>query len=175
MEVSKAIRERRSVRSYKGDPVSDEDLTEILNAGRWAPSSGNTQPLEVLVVRDGEIKNKLVKAARGQSFIAEAPVVLVICANIPRNARRYGERGRKLYVIQDTAAATQNIILMAYSLGYATCWIGSFKDEEVEKAIEAPEHIRPLAILPLGKPSESPKAPPRRNLEDMIHEDTFSR
>lgn len=173
MEVSRAIKERRSVRKYKSDPVPEEDLTKILNAGRWAPSSGNTQPLELVVIKDQETKNQLVKAALGQSFIAKAPVAIVVCANIPRTERRYGARGSELYVIQDTAAAAQNIHLMAYALGYATCWVGAFNDEEVAKVIEAPEKMRPLAIIPLGKPAERPEAPPRRNLEDLIHENTF--
>lgn len=173
MEVSKAIKERRSIRSYKSVPIPEEDLRKILDAGRWAPSSGNTQPLELVVVKDSETKEKLAKAARGQSFIAEAPVAIVVCANIPRNTRRYGERGRKMYIIQDTAAATQNMLLMAYSLGYGTCWIGSFYDEKVAEIIEAPEKIRPLAIFPIGKPAQKPNAPSRRNLEDIIHENTF--
>lgn len=174
MEVSKVIKERRSVRSYKSVPVPEEDLLKILDAGRWAPSSGNTQPLELVVVKDSETKEELAKSARGQSFIAEAPVAIVVCANIPRTSRRYGERGEKLYVIQDTAAATQNMLLMAYSLGYGTCWIGSFYDDKVAEVIEAPENIRPLAIFPIGKPAQKPRAPPRRDLDNILHINTIS-
>ncbi|KXB07135.1 hypothetical protein AKJ51_01935 [candidate division MSBL1 archaeon SCGC-AAA382A20] len=171
MGISEVIKKRRSVRSYKSDPIPEEDLRKILDAGRWAPSSGNTQPLEMVVIRKQKTKKKLVKAARGQSFIAQAPVVVVICANIPRTERKYGERGRNLYIIQDTAAATQNILLMAYELGYATCWIGSFIDKEVEKIIEAPEKIRPLALIPIGKPARIPKTPHKRNLDEIVHEE----
>ncbi|KXA89319.1 hypothetical protein AKJ37_04460 [candidate division MSBL1 archaeon SCGC-AAA259I09] len=173
MDVSKAIKERRSVRNFKPDPVPEKDLLKILDAGRWAPSSGNTQPLELIVVKEPKTKEKLAKAARGQSFVSEAPVVIVVCANIPRTERRYGERGRNLYVIQDTAAAAQNIHLMAYALGYATCWVGSFHDDMVAEVIEAPEKIRPLAIIPLGKPKKIPKTPSRRDLENIIHENKF--
>lgn len=174
MEVSRAIKERRSVRSYKQDPVPEEDLKEILDAGRWAPSAGNRQPLELVVIKEDEKRRELARAARGQSFITEAPVAIVVCANVPRTSRRYGERGRKLYVIQDTAAATQNMHLMAYALGYATCWVGSFDDGEVEKVTETPDHIRPLAIISLGKPAEEPATPPRRGLEEIVHETDFS-
>lgn len=174
MDVGKAIKERRSIRNYKPDPIPEEDLTKILDAGRWAPSSGNTQPLELVVIKDQETRKELARAARGQSFIAEAPVAIVVCANVPRTEKRYGKRGRELYIIQDTAAATENILLMAYALGYGTCWVGSFIDEEVEKVIDAPEEIRPLAIISLGKIAKKPKTPPRRDLENIIHMNSFS-
>ncbi len=173
MEVSKAIKERRSVRNYKKDPVPEDDLNEILDAGRWAPSAGNCQPLELVIIRDDDKRKELAKAARGQDFIFEAPVAIVVCANLPRTTKRYGERGKKLYVIQDTAAAIQNMHLMAYALGYATCWVGSFRDREVEGVINAPDHIRALAIISLGKPAEGPRTPPRRNLEEIVHETSF--
>lgn len=173
MEVSKAIKGRRSVRKFKSDPVPESDLNEILDAGRWAPSSGNTQPLEMVVIEDENTKKRLSEAAYGQKFIAQAPVAIVVCANVPRTESRYGERGSQLYVIQDTAAAAQNIHLMAHSLGYATCWVGAYDDEAVEDVISCPEDIRPLAIIPLGKPAERPEAPGRRDLEEIVHENSF--
>jgi len=174
LEVFKAIKERRSVRNYKPEPVPKEDLTKILDAGRWAPSSGNTQPLELVVVEDQDTKDRLANAARGQRFVSQAPVVLVVCANVPRTTQRYGDRGRDLYIIQDTAAAVQNMNLMAYALGYATCWVGSFRDREVESIIDAPDYVKALAILPIGKPEKIPEAPPKRDLEEIIHRNGFS-
>lgn len=173
MEVSKAIKERRSVRKFKPDSVPEDDLNEILDAGRWAPSSGNTQPLEMVIVKDENTKKQLSKAAYGQKIIAQAPVAIVVCANVPRTESRYGERGSQLYVIQDTAAAAQNIHLMAYALGYASCWVGAYDDEAVGEVISCPGDIRPLAIIPLGKPAERPKAPSRRDLEKIVHENSF--
>ncbi len=174
MELSEAIKNRRSIRSFKPDPIPEKDLTKIFNAGRWAPSSGNTQPLEMVIIKNEKRKKKLAEAAGGQSFIAEAPIAIVACANIPRTAETYGDRGRNMYIFQDTATAIQNILLRAYSLGYGTCWIGSFHDEEVSKVIKAPEWIRPLAIVPIGRADEDPEAPPRRELEEITHEGTFS-
>ena len=107
MDVIEAIKGRRSVRSFTGDPVKEEDLQEILDAARYAPSAGNLQPLELVVVKNPEVKRRLARASLGQSFVAEAPVVIVICANVSRTARRYGRRGSELYVIQDTAAAAK--------------------------------------------------------------------
>jgi len=99
--------------------------------------------------------------------------VIVVCANVRRTEKRYGKRGSELYVIQDTAAAAQNIHLMAYALGYATCWVGAFDDEKVAKVIQPPEEIRPLAIIPVGEPAEKPKAPSRRELDEITHENIF--
>jgi len=173
MDVFEAIKGRRSVREFKPDPVKDEDLKRILEAGRWAPSAGNCQPSEFVVVKDPSVKRRLATAALEQTFIAEAPVVIVVCANIPRTSRRYGKRGEDLYCIQDTAAATQNILLAAYSLGYGTCWIGAFDDDAVAEVIRVPPGVRPVAIIPLGRQAESPSPPPRRPLNEIVHKNGF--
>lgn len=172
-DILKVIKERRSVRKYKPDKLPKEDLNEILEAGRWAPSSGNTQPLELVVVDDHNKKKQLARAAHGQSFISEAPLVIVACANVPRTERRYGKRGAELYAIQDTAASIQNIHLAAKSMGYATCWIGAFNEKKVRETIKTPEKVKPVAIIPLGRPNENPKPPKRRGLQEIIHKNTY--
>jgi len=173
MDIFDAIKGRRSVREFKPDPVDDKDLEKILEAGRSSPSAGNCQPWEFVVVRDGAIKQKLARAALGQSFLAEAPVVVVVCANIPRTSSRYGRRGAELYCIQDTAAAAQNILLAAYGLGYGTCWVGAFDEDAAARAINAPPDVRPLAIIPIGRPAEKPAPTPRLPLKKIVHENTF--
>jgi len=173
MDVLEAIKGRRSVREFKPDPVKDEDLKRILEAGRWAPSAGNCQPSEFVVVKDPTVKRRLATAALEETFIAEAPVVIVVCANVPRTSWRYGRRGEELYCIQDTAAATQNMLLTAYSLGYGTCWVGAFDDDAVAEVIRVPPGVRPVAIIPLGRPAERPSPPSRRPLSEIVHENTF--
>ena len=173
MDVFEAIKGRRSVREFESTPIKEADLQKILDAARLAPSAGNCQPLELIVVKDRAQKERLVRAALGQSFIAEAPVAIVVCANVPRTSRRYGRRGEELYCIQDTAAATQNIHLAAYALGYATCWIGAFDEDEAAKVIKAPAGIRPVAIVPIGRPAEKPSAPQRMPLSKIVREDSF--
>ncbi|MEA1905220.1 MAG: nitroreductase family protein [Candidatus Hadarchaeota archaeon] len=168
-----AIKQRRSVRRFKSDPVKEEDLRKILDAARWAPSAGNMQPLELVVVKDEEAKQRLARASPDHSFIAEASVVIVVCANVPRTTRRYGHRGARLYVVQDTAAAAQNIHLAAYSLGYNTCWVGAFDDEEVARVIRVPDSVRPMTIIPLGRPAEEPHPPSRLPLDEIVHENHF--
>ena len=173
MDVFDAIKGRRSVREFKPDSIDDKDLEKILEAGKSAPSAGNCQPWEFVVVKNGATKQKLVRAALGQSFVGEAPVVVVVCANIPRTSIRYGRRGAELYCIQDTAAAVQNILLTAYALGYGTCWVGSFDEESAAKAIKAPPDVRPLAIIPIGRPAEKPTPTTRLPLKKIVHENTF--
>jgi len=167
--VFELIRSRRSIRKYKSDPVPEKDINRILEAGIWAPSAGNLQPWEFILVRDALTKKALSNAAYGQTWVLEAPVVIVVCANVPRTARFYGERGSKLYCIQDTAAAIQNMLLAAHYLGYGTCWIGAFNEKMVKEILDMPEHVRPVAIITLGKPAENPPPPPRRPLKEVVH------
>jgi len=172
-DVFDAIKGRRSVREFKSAPVKEKDLEKILDAARLAPSAGHCQPLELVVVKDQSQKDRLASAALDQMFIAEAPVAIVVCANVPRTSRRYGRRGEELYCIQDTAAATQNILLAAYALGYATCWVGAFDEDAVASVIKAPADVRPVAIIPLGRPAEEPSPPQPMPLSKIVHEDKF--
>ncbi len=173
MDVFEAIRGRRSVREFRPDPVKERDLKKILEAAQQAPSAGHCQPLELVIVKDQGQKERLTRAALGQTFIAEAPVAIVVCANTTRTSRRYGRRGEELYCIQDTAAATQNIHLAAYALGYATCWVGAFDEDAVAEVIKAPAGVRPLAIVPIGKPAEKPSPPQRMPLSKIVHENSL--
>lgn len=173
MDVLEAIKGRRSIRAFKSQAVSTEIVERLIDAARWAPSAGNIQPWEFIIVRNPEIKRNLAKAALNQSFIEEAPVVIVVCADEIRSSQGYGVRGKTLYCIQDTAAATQNIHLAAYSLGLGTCWVGAFNEEEARKILEIPQGVRPVAIIPVGYPAEKPPARNRRPLNQIIHYEKF--
>lgn len=173
MDVLEVIKKRRSIRAYTDEKVSEENVERLIEAARWAPSAGNTQPLELAVVTDNEIKRKLSEAALNQIFIQSAPVVFVVCGNKSRSSRSYGNRGINLYSIQDTAAATQNILLTAQELGLVTCWVGAFNEQDVAKAVNAPKNIRPVAIIPVGHPAEKRVAPQRRPFNEIVHYDTF--
>ncbi len=162
MDVLEAIHRRRSVRRYSPEPVSEEHLHEILRAAIAAPSAGNIQPWKFYIVREFALRRALAEAAYGQTFIEEAPVCIVVVAIPEMSARRYGDRGWSLYSIQDTAAAVQNILLAATSLGYGTCWVGAFSEEAVAKALNLPDGERPVAMVPLGRPAESPPPRPRK-------------
>lgn len=173
MDVLEAIKGRRSVRTFKRETVSPEILEKLIDAARWAPSAGNIQPWEFIIVRKPKIKRRLVEAALGQTFIEEAPVVIVVCANEVRSSQGYRVRGKTLYCIQDTAAAIQNINLTAYSLGLGTCWVGAFKEEEAREILKIPRGMRPVAIMAVGYPAEVPTAPSRKSTSQIVHYETF--
>jgi len=161
MDTLDCIKARTSVRSYKPDPVPEGLIDKILEAAVNAPSAGNTQDWEFVVVRDLKNRKALSEAALGQGFVSQAPVVLVVCSDLRRISAAYGSRGENLYSIQDTAAAVQNIMLAACDLGLGTCWVGAFSEDKVKSVLSLPEHLRPLAIIPVGYPSSIPKKPKR--------------
>jgi nitroreductase len=173
MDVLEAINGRRSVRAFKSDNIPSEIIEKLIDAAKWAPSAGNIQSWEFVIVRESGIKRSLAEAALHQSFIEEAPVVVVVCANENRSLQGYGDRGRDLYCIQDTAAAAQNLLLYAYSVGLGTCWVGAFKEDEARKILKIPDGIRPVAIIPVGHPAEVPQQRSRRPMNLFVHYETF--
>lgn len=137
------------------------------------PTAGNAQSYQLVIVQQPEQKQRLSHAAYNQKQLHTASVVFVVCADLKRAQEAYGDRGRSLYCIQDTAAVTQNVLLAAYGLGLGTCWIGAFKEEEVKKVVNAPEDMRPVAMIPVGYPAESPPQRQRRLTSEFVHQETF--
>ena len=154
MDVFECIVTRRSVRSYEKKDVPNELIGQMLEAAVRAPSSGNLQPWEFIIVKDIEIKKELYSAALEQRYVREAPVVIVVCADLEK-AERYEERGKSLYCIQSTAAAIENMLLTAHSLGLGTCWVGSFEDDQVRSILNIPQKLKPVAIITVGFPKET--------------------
>jgi nitroreductase len=173
MELSEAIKGRRSIRAFKKQDVPEAMVDQLVEAARWAPSAGNMQPWEFVVIRNPSVKKALAKAALNQAHVEEAAVVIVVCAVAERSSMGYGTRGETLYCIQDTAAATQNILLMAHGLGLGACWTGAFNEDAAKAALNAPEGVRPVAIIPLGFPAEVPRQRSRRPLNQVVHFDGF--
>jgi nitroreductase len=160
MEVADAIESRRSIRSYAGREVPDGMLKAILHAGQMAPSAGNMQGRDFIVIKDLGTREMISHAALGQRFIVEAPVCIVVCANVARSSSRYGKRG-ELYAVQDSAASAMNMMLMARDLGLGTCWVGAFNEQAVSQLLNIPQGVRPIALIPVGHPDESPDVPQR--------------
>jgi len=157
MDVFECIVTRRSVRTYEKKDVPNELIGQLLEAAVRAPSAGNIQPWEFIVVKDIELKKQLASAALSQRFIEEAPVVIVVCANPEKSVDKYGERGKSLYCIQDTAAAIENMLLTANSLSLGTCWVGAFEEDEVRKILSIPQKLKPVALITVGFPREYEK------------------
>lgn len=164
--VLETIKKRRSIRRFRSDPVSQGIIRKLLEAACWAPSAGNLQPWAFYVVTSPALKKDLAAVA-SQRFVGEAPVVIVVCVVPERSAVHYGERGKNLYCLQDTAAAVQNILLAATSLGLGACWVGAFREEGVIKALGLSPEKRPVALIPVGYPISDIRPPRRFSFEKV--------
>ncbi len=167
-KVVDTILQRHSCREFTGGDVPEHHLKMLMESLRWAPSAGNLQPWFFYVVEKHQTKKELVRAAFEQDFIADAAVVLVACAEPDASASVYGERGRTLYCLQDTAAAIENLLLAATALGYGTCWIGAFNEQIAREALDIPQRLRPVAIIPLGPGKAAARFPGRRAASEIF-------
>jgi nitroreductase len=170
MDFWQVIEARHSVRAFDpGQDVPSEVIQRILKAAIQAPSAGNRQPWHFVVVRREQVRERLARAAGGQSFVAQAPVVIVVCADAGRSAERYGNRGTNLYCIQDTAAAVEHILLAATALGLGCCWVGAFDDSAAAGALQLSATLHPVAMIPIGVPMRpSSRVTTRRDLGDVV-------
>ena len=160
------ISSRHSVRAFKNDPIPEDKINAILDATTKAPSGGNLQAYRIFVVSSASEKEKLVDAAHGQGYVAEAPTVLVFCADPKRSATEYGERGESLFSIQDATIACAYAQIASHNLGFSSVWIGSFDEEKVSNILNI-SNLKPVAILPVGIANETPDVTPRRPLEEI--------
>ena len=170
--ISSLIKSRRSIRKYLEKDVSEDLLEKVLDSARYAPSAGNYQPWEFIVVRNQSLKSDLVEACHNQKWMLEAPVFIIACIN-NRVAGMYRERGLRLYGIQSVAAAIQNMLLTAESLGLGTCWIGLFSEVIVSRILQCPEYVRPCAVITLGYAAEKSSMPPRHDMKEYVHLEVF--
>jgi nitroreductase len=164
MDVSVAISQRSSVRAYKATDVEEDKLKKVLEAARLSPSASNRQDWKFIVVRNKETRKKLAKAAFGQSFIGEAPVVIVACGTESKAMLACGQPTHTV----DVSIACAYMILQAYELGLGTCWIGAFNEDETKKILSIPEHVRVVAMTPLGYPSQPPSQKFRNRLDQIV-------
>ncbi|MBU1164553.1 nitroreductase family protein [Patescibacteria group bacterium] len=151
MDFWTTIKLRRSVRNFDAEKkVPENHIKKILEAGQLAPSAGGMRDWHFEVIRDQSIRDQLSLDAMGQKFISQAPVAIIVCADVTKSEHTYGERGKNLYTIQDTAAATQNMLLAVTDLGLASCWVGAFDEEKVSETLKLSSNLRAVAILPVG-------------------------
>ncbi len=172
MDFYEVVRRRLSVRAYKSDPVPEEVLQRILEAGRLAPSAKNYQPWKFIVVKDPALRAALVPACRNQRFVGEAPVVVCACAILDRAWQGMGGYWSSAEV--DVTIALEHIILAAANEGLGTCWIGAFIEEEVRKVLGIPAAVKPVALTPIGYPAQEAKPRDRKPLSEIVCFDRFS-
>ena len=181
MEILKPIVTRRSVRKYTTDPVSDEQVTALLESARLAPSGTNRQPWQLIVVRSDDLKRQIVGACNNQTWMLDAPVFIVCVGDpVPRLKGKpsfaiddNSSESVVKKVIRDTAIAGEHLVLQAESMGLATCWVAWFSQEDIRPLLGIPAEKYVLAIIPVGVAAEQPTATLRRPLHEMVHYDTW--
>lgn len=164
MDVLSAIQGRRSIRQYSTRPVEEEKIISVLEAARLSPSANNRQQWKFIVVKSEGKRNQLTEAALGQSFVGQAPIILVACGTDPEGVMRCGQNR---YTV-DLSIATAYMILEAYEQGLGTCWLGHFDEKKVKEVLSIPENVRVVAMTPLGYPAETPAQRPRKKLEEIV-------
>jgi len=165
MDVMEAIKKRYSVRSYQDRAVETEKLDSILEAARLAPSASNKQEWRFIVVRDKNIRQRLMQAAKDQAFVGQAPVVVACCAKTDSHVMTCGQQ---CYPI-DVTIAIEHMALKATEEGLGTCWIGAFYEDKVKEILGIPKDIRVVALLALGHPVKlRPNPKDRLRLKEIV-------
>jgi len=165
MDFGELIVKRYSVRAYKADPVPEELLAKVLEAGRLAPTAANRQPFQVFVVRTAGREEELRRVYRRHWF-TQAPLVLCVCT-APAQAWVRSFDG-KCYADVDAAIAMDHMILAATEAGLGTCWIAAFDPAAAREALELPEGIEPVLFTPLGYPADELGPKTRKSLGELV-------
>jgi nitroreductase len=167
-EFSEFLADRSSVREYYPGEIGDRELVYLLDCASTAPSAGNLESWDVVLVRDPERREGLSGAAFGQVHVRTAPVLFILCANYVRSMSRYGDRGI-LYAVQDATIAGTYILLAAHARGLSACWVGAFDEEEIKSILGLPPHVRPVAILCIGRGKPPAELTGRMPVAEHLH------
>jgi nitroreductase len=157
MDALEAIRKRRSVRDYTGDPIPCEDLEKIVDAGRWAPSGYNRQPWDFIVVTERATIDQLKVVAQ---WMAKAGAIIAVALD-PSSE----------FWLEDGAAAIENMLIASTALGYGSCWLEGDTlplEEKFKTLLNVPKDKRLLTLIPIGVPSEWPTRE-KKPLKEVLH------
>ncbi len=188
-EVIRSLYDRKSVRVFTEQIITEDQKREILMAAMEAPTAGNQQLYTILDITDEELKQQMSVTCDNQPFIAKAPMVLVFCADFQKwydvfaaggaQPRKPGV-GDLMLAVSDTCIAAQNAVTAAWSLGIGSCYIGDVMEncEKHREMLNLPEYVFPAAMLVFGFPTEQQKnrkKPQRCKLEDIVQTNVYHR
>jgi nitroreductase len=183
MELQEAIMQRRSIRRFTEDKVTDQELQEIFEAVRWSPSWANTQVWEFVVLRDKELIGKVTgiyQSSKGTNPATKcslaASALIVLCAKTGVSGCYDGKESTKFtnWFMFDLGIAAQTLCLKAHEIGLGTVVVGLLDHDACKQLISLPEGYEAVAVIPIGRSAVEPKAgPPRKSVADMVHLDTF--
>lgn len=181
MEILSLIQSRRSIRKYKAKPVEDEKIKIMLESARLAPSGGNTQPWNFIIVRSDKKKEQLVKASHNQKWMLQAPVFIVCVADARMRLKNQNEivfdedspESELKKIIRDTTISVEHLVLQAVSIGFSTCWVAYFKQKDIRPLLNIPSDKYVISIVVVGYGDENPPPRPRKPLKEMVHFETW--
>ena len=138
---------------YKNKKISDKDLNKILTAAINAPNAGNLQACKFILVDKQDIKEQLTKASLDQRWMTQAPIFIVVCSDL-KKLKKYYPNKFKLYAIQDTSLASENLMIMAHALKIGSCFVSAFDEKSVKRILRLPDEVEAYCIITLGYPNE---------------------
>jgi len=164
------LKGRRSIRRYRPDPVPDDMVEQLLEAGRWAPSASNRQPWTFIVVRDEALRQEIAEHPVAffirWAHVAEAPLLIVLCGNARNPVYRQ-------FLHEDVGLAGSQIMLQAHALGLGTCWVGGLDRKAIAGTLKLPAHLEVVGLLTVGFPAEAPDPRPRKPLAEIVQYDVY--
>ena len=169
-QILDIIANRRSIRSYSPQPIPPEQLRQLVEAARWAPSPSNMQSWRFVVVQDPGQLDMLMSVSPG--FPRESTAAIVICSD-QRDVRGCKEALAKILVAEEAAMAAQNILLTAHAMGLGSCVVASFSPVGLAELLECPAPVRPVLVVAIGVPGENPVAPERKPLSQILSWETY--
>jgi len=155
MDFDKVLKKRTSVRRYSSKKVDVSSLTAVCEAARFIPVAGNIYTAKLIIVSDKKKKEEITEAALGQSFISDAPYVIVVCSDLSVLKKSYG--------------SIENMLLKITELELASCWVGAFDENAIKRILKIPDHIQIEAILPLANPFGKEKAKKKPDLNMIVY------
>jgi len=200
MELMDAIKKRVSSRNFLDTPIPDELINEILEAARLAPSGGNNQSWFFGIIKETELKIKLAQAAGNQMWIASAPVIFALCADISWDIKNQPENDfgvivnylrfskefikymndypqrksvNKLFANATPLISGEHIFLTAVSHGLSACFIGCLDTDKADEVLQLPENISCLFLLPVGYPAEQSDYPVKKRVDEISFTNTW--
>lgn len=184
MEFWDVIEKRRSVRLYEDTSVDDSFINQIIICGHKAPSAGNIQPWEFIVVKDKTTKRQIVdttyvsnnyESPTRQEWLMNAPVFIVVVVNKEKSFQKYGEKALRTLIYLDCSACIENMILAAINIGLATCYISGFRETELSRVLDLPKNYETIGFISLGYQKGTAVIKPKSDLNIKIHYERFSK
>lgn len=175
------IRTRRSIRKYMDKPVEDEKIIQLIESARLAPSGSNSQPWHFIIVKSELNRHKLSQVSHNQKWMLSAPV-FIVCVGDIRSRIKEGDdisinesspHPELKQIIRDTTIAIEHMVIEAEKLGLGTCWVAWFTQEEIRPILNIPSDKYVVSIITVGYSDETPKARPRKKLDEIIHNESW--